>query len=69
MNIKIDDPELEKTIVQNFGNDPKSIAKAFSDFIFARKLQNDVRISVEELDADQGMDLADVMRDVRGKYE
>ncbi len=69
LNIHIDDPELEKSIKQVFGEDTRSIARAFSEFIKQRRIRQDIGISIEQLAAGESLPLNDVMDDIRAKYE
>jgi len=69
LNIHIDNPELEKNIKQTYGEDTTGIANAFSDFIHQQKIKQDIGISIEQLDAGNGLPIGDVMKDVRSKYE
>jgi hypothetical protein len=69
LNIRIDNPELEKNIRQTYGEDTISIANAFSEFIHQQKIKQDIGISIEQLDAGEGLTLGNVMEDVRAKYE
>jgi len=69
LNICIDNPELEKNIRQTYGEDTISIANAFSEFIHQQKIKQDIGISIEQLDAGEGLTLGNVMEDVRAKYE
>ena len=69
LNIHIDNPELEKNIKQTYGEDTNSIARAFFEFIQQQKIKQDIGISIEQLDAGKGILLADVMNDIRAKYE
>jgi len=69
LNIRIDNPELEKNIRQTYGEDTIGIANAFSEFIHQQKIKQDIGISVEQLDAGEGLKIGDVMNDVRAKYE
>ena len=69
LNIHIDDPELEKSIKQVFGEDTRSIASAFSEFIKQRRIKQDIGISIEQLAAGESLPLTDVMDGIRAKYE
>ena len=69
LKIQIDNPELEKSIKQTYGNDTKSIAKAFSDFIQQQKLKQDIGISITQLDDCNAIPMENVMRDIQAKYE
>ena len=69
LNIHIDDPEVEKNIKQTFGEDTRSIARAFSEFIKQRRIKQDIGVSIEQLDAGESVPLGDVINDIRTKYE
>ncbi len=69
LKIQIDNPELEKSIKQTYGNDTKSIAKAFSDFIQQQKLKQDIGVSITQLDDGKAIPMENVMRDIQTKYE
>jgi len=69
LNIHIDNPELEQNIKQTYGEDTGSIAKAFLEFIQQQKIKQDIGVSIEQLDAEEGIPLDDVMKDVRARYE
>ncbi len=69
LNIRIDNPELEKSIKQTYGGDTVGIASAFSEFIQQQKIKQDIGVSVEQLDAGEGIALGNVMKDIRAKYE
>jgi len=69
LNIHIDNPELEQNIKQTYGEDTGFIAKAFFEFIQQQKTKQDIGVSIEQLDAEEGMPLDDVMKDVRARYE
>jgi len=69
LNIHIDNQELEQTIQQTYGNDSKSLARAFFKFIQQQKIKQDIGISIEQLQSGEGIALRDMMKDIRGKYE
>lgn len=69
LNITIDNPELEKNLQQTFGEDTKSIEKAFSDFIKQEKLKHDIGISIQQLEGGNGIDLGSALSDIKAKYE
>ena len=69
LNIRIDNPEIEKSIRQTYGEDPSTIAKAFFDFIKQQRNKQDIGISIEELRDGKGIPLGDVIQDVSSKYE
>lgn len=69
LKIQIDNPELEASIKQTFGNDSQSIAAAFAAFIRQQRIKQDVGVSIRQLDAGEGVPLAQVMERMRSKYE
>lgn len=69
LNIQIDNPELEKNIRQTYGDDSRSIANAFLEFIKQKSITQDIGISIKQLDAGESIPLAEVMEGVRSKYE
>jgi len=68
LNIQIDNPELEASLKQTYGDDMQSIANAFDDFIKQQKIRQDIAVSISQLDADEGIAMAEVMESVRSKY-
>jgi len=69
LNIRIEDPEIEKNIRQTCGDDPDAIARAFFDFVKQQKIKQDIGISIEEIADGKGILLSEVIRDISGKYE
>lgn len=69
LNIHIDDPELEKDIRKTLGDDSRTIANAFAEFIRHRSIQQDIGISIEQLESGEAVPLADAIKDIRTKYE
>ena len=69
LSIQIDNPELEKSIKQVFGDNENIIGSAFVEFIQLQKVKQDVAISIKQLDSGNAKSLKNVMKDVRAKYE
>jgi len=69
LNIQINNPELEKNIKQTYGDDVQSIANAFGEFIKQQRIRQDIAVSIKQLDAGEGIPLAEVMEGIRSKYE
>ena len=69
LNIRIDNPEIEKSIKQTYGEDSNTIAKAFFEFIKQQRNRQDIGISIQELESGKGTPLDDVIRDISSKYE
>ena len=69
LRIKIDNPELEKSIQHVFGDNEQAMVNAFVEFIRLQTVKQDGAISVEQLDSGQKKSLHDVMKAVRSKCE
>jgi len=69
LNIEIDNPELEASLQQLFGNNQQSVASAFAEFVQQRKIKQDIGVSITQLAAGEGLPLQQVMQDIRRKYE
>lgn len=69
LSIHIDNPELEAELKQAFGINPQSVAKAFADFVQARRLADDIQTSVTELEQCQALKSTDVFNSIRARYE
>ncbi|MEE9492434.1 MAG: hypothetical protein V3W04_03505 [Gammaproteobacteria bacterium] len=69
LNIQIDNPELEKSIKHAYGDDTKSIAIAFSEFIKQQQIKRDIGISIKQLDSGEGIPLSNAVSEIRAKYE
>lgn len=69
LNIQINNPKLEENIKQTFGDDASSLSLAFAQFIQHYKIKKDVEISIQQLDAGEGVEMKDVMAEIHSKYE
>ena len=69
LNIEINNPELEESLKQFYGNNKQSLVTAFADFVQQRKIKQDIGISISQLDAGEALPLQDVMQALRKKYE
>ena len=65
LSIKIDNPEMEKSIQHVFGDNEQAMVNAFVEFIRLQTVKQDVAISIEQLDSGQKKSLQDVMKAVR----
>ena len=68
LNIQIDNPELEQCIKQTYGENSHLIAKDFVDFIQQQKIKQDLSVSIEQLDAGQGIPMEHVFNDISRKF-
>ena len=69
LNIEINNPELEESLKQLYGNNKQSLVTAFADFVQQRKIKQDIGISISQLDAGEALPLQDVMQALRKTYE
>jgi hypothetical protein len=68
LNIQIDNPELEANIKQTYGDDVQSITNAFGEFIQQQRIRQDIAVSIKQLDAGEGIAMAEVMEGIRRQY-
>ena len=68
LTINIDNPELEQSIKQTYGEDKQTLAKAFMEFIQQKKIKQDIEISIQQLDAGESIPMEDVMKDSNKQY-
>ena len=69
LNLKIDDPELENSLRQAYGNNDQSIIDAFTQFVKQQKIKRDVTISKEQVGKGEIIELDKVIEDICAKYE
>ncbi len=69
LNIQIDNPELEQSLKQTYGENSQSIARAFAEFVQQQKIKQDVGVSIEQLVAGQGIPLSQAINEIRASYE
>jgi len=69
LNIEINNPELEESLKQLYGNNKQSLVTAFADFVQQRKIKQDIGISISQFDAGEALPLQDVIQALRKKYE
>lgn len=69
LNIQINDPDLELSIRQAYGNNTDSLARDFVAFIRQERIRDDIRVSIQQLDSGEGVPLKSVMQEIRSRYE
>jgi len=69
LNIQIDNPALEADLKQTFGDNPQSVARALAEFVQAKRISDDIRVSVAQLEQGQVLDSVDVFNSIRARYE
>ncbi len=69
LNIKIDNPELEKNIKQTFGDDSKSLALAFAEFIRQQQVKQDIEVSISQFDNGEAIEMKDAIAEISARYD
>ncbi len=69
LNIHIDDPGLEASIRETYGDDTRALARAFAEFLSQERIKEDIRVSIEQLDAGEGVPLSQAIQEISAKYE
>jgi len=69
LNIQIDNPELEKFVRKNYGENTTSLAQAFMQFLQQQRIRQDVKIAMQQLDNQQGIPAKTAFEAVRSRYE
>lgn len=69
LNIQIDNPGLEADLKQTFGDNPQSVARAFAEFVQSKKISEDIKVSVAQLERGEEIEVADVFNSIRARYE
>ncbi|MES0490773.1 MAG: hypothetical protein ABUK01_12315 [Leptospirales bacterium] len=69
LNIHIDNPDVEKSLKQTYGDDEQSIVNAFMEFVQQQRIKKDIGISIQQLDNGEKIPLKNAMKQIRSKYE
>lgn len=69
INITIDNPDIEQILEQTYGNNHNRLIKEFSQFIQSKKIQDDIDISIQQLERGEGIKLTDAFNRVKRNYE
>ncbi len=69
IHLEINNPELEKTIQQTFGNDQESLVLAFTEFLHKKKIQKDIQVSIQQIEQKKVLTLERTFEQVRSRYE
>jgi len=69
LNIHIDNPDVEKSLKQTYGDDEQSIVNAFMEFVQQQRIKRDIGISIQQLDNGEKIPLKNAMKQIRSKYE
>lgn len=69
INISITDPALETLIHQSFGNNQGLIEQEFTRFIQENQVKQDIKESIEQINAGKSVSIKDAFKSIRSKYE
>ena len=69
LNIQIDNPALEADLKQTFGDNPQSVARAFAEFVQTKRIGDDIKVSLSQLEQGHALPSADVFNSIRARYE
>lgn len=69
LSFQIDNLELENAIQQNYGSNTDGLVRDFVLFLKSRQIEEDVKISLEQIDLGETHPMNMVMEELRNKYE
>lgn len=69
LNLQINDPELERNLIQTYGDNKQSIIEAFTQFIKNQNIKNDVAISKKQAINGEFIELDTVFDSICDKYK
>jgi len=69
LNIQIDNPVLEADLKQAFGDNPQSVARAFAEFVQAKRISDDIKESITQLEQGRALKAADVFSCIALSYK
>lgn len=69
LNIQIDNSDIENDIKQVYGENSQDVVVAFAEFLQAKRIAEDVRVSIEEFDQGKGIPSASVFASIKAKYQ
>lgn len=69
INISITDPALETLIHQSFGNNQGLIEQEFTRFIQENQVKQDIKESIEQINAGKSVSIKEAFKSIRSKYE
>ncbi|MDD4884711.1 hypothetical protein [Sulfuricurvum sp.] len=68
LSIRIDNPELESYINEEYRGDENTLIRQFVEFLRFQKIKNEVKTSIEELDRDEFVTLDEAFETATAKY-
>lgn len=68
LSIRIDNPELEGFIQDEYKGDDSSLVRQFVEFLKLQKIKSEVKASVDELDKDDIVEFKEAFKQATAKY-
>ena len=68
MNIKINNPAIELTLKQTYGENVSFLLDDFVQFVQHKRIQQDVSVSIQEIESGQAIPIQEAFSSVRDKY-
>ncbi|MGE4399791.1 MAG: hypothetical protein AB7D29_09750 [Campylobacterales bacterium] len=68
LSIRIDNPELEGFIQDEYKGDDSSLVRQFVEFLKLQKIKSEVKVSIDELDKDDIVEFKEAFRRATAKY-
>ena len=68
LSIRIDNPELEGFIQDEYKGDESSLMRQFVEFLKLQKIKSEVKASIDELDRDDIVEFKEAFRQATSKY-
>lgn len=68
LSIRIDNPELEGFINDEYKGDDGSLMRQFVEFLKLQKIKSEVKASLDELDRDDIVEFGEAFKQATAKY-
>jgi hypothetical protein len=68
LSIRIDNPELEGFIQDEYKGDESSLMRQFVEFLKLQKIKSEVKASIDELDGDDIVEFKEAFKQATAKY-
>lgn len=68
LSIRIDNPELEGFIQDEYKGDDGSLMRQFVEFLKLQKIKSEVKASIDELDKDDIVEFKEAFKQATAKY-
>ncbi len=68
LSIRIDNPELEGFINDEYKGDNDSLMRQFVEFLKFQKIKSEIEASIDEIDKDDIVEFSEAFKQVMAKY-